>query len=173
VEHPVLFIENLLKLGIGEKGRLVYLRNALTKGTIIHDSDKKFLKKMQQELDKSSGTKSEKSNDDASNDMSKNSFPSKTESKVSNKNKDHTDEKNKNLTGINSGNLKIQNLLSELRQRDSKLMDNLELLLISHEGLSQSEIENPNSFDLISKLFKSKNIEWLDSVKKNLRFKKF
>jgi len=173
VEHPVLFIENLLKLGIGDKGRLLYLRNALTKGTIIHDSDKKFLKKMQQELVKSRGTKSKKSHDDASNDMSKYSSPSKTESKVSNKNKDHSDEKNKNLTGRNLGNLKIKNLLSELKQSDSKLMDNLELLLISHEGLSRPGIENSNSFDLLPRFLKSKNIEWFDSVKKNLKFKKF
>jgi hypothetical protein len=52
-------------------------------------------------------------------------------------------------------------------------MDNLELLLISHEGLSQSKIENSNSFALFPRLLKNKNIEWLNSVKKNLKFKKF
>ena len=112
VAHPVLFIENLLKLGIGDKGRLLYLRNALTKGTIIHDSDKKFLKKMQQELDKSRDLKSEKSQDDvASNHISKKSFPSETEAKVSNQKENFVDKKNKNLIGSNSGNLKIQNQL--------------------------------------------------------------
>jgi len=173
VDHPVLFVENLLKLGIGDKGRLLYLRNALTKGTIIHDSDKKFLKKMQHELDKSRGIKLELPHDDASNYLIKNSSPTKMESKVSNQKENYVYEKNKDLTERNLGDLTIQNLLSELKQRESKLMDNLELLLISHDGLSQPEIENSNSFDRVPKLLKNKNSEWFDSVKKNLKFKKF
>ena len=47
VEHPVLFVETLLKKGIGEEDRLLYLRDALMKGKEIPDSDKKYLKKMQ------------------------------------------------------------------------------------------------------------------------------
>ena len=175
VEHPVLFIEKLLKLGIGDKGRLLYLRNALTKGTKIHDSDKKFLKKMQQELDKSRGLKLEKPDNDVESDSfkSKNSSLSDSEPKISNHKKNSIDEKNKNLKESNSDLLKIQIQLSEIKQRDSKLMDNLELLFISHEGLSQPKIEDSNSLALFPRLLQGKSTELFDSVKRNLKFKKF
>ena len=63
IEHPVLVVEELLKLGMGDEGRLLYLRNAITRGTIIHNSDKKFLKKMQIELDDFKSIKSDKPTD--------------------------------------------------------------------------------------------------------------
>jgi hypothetical protein len=51
IEHPVVVIENLLKLNIGDEGRLLYLRKAITNGQIIYNSDKEFLKKMEKELE--------------------------------------------------------------------------------------------------------------------------
>lgn len=158
VEHPVLFIEKLLKLGIGDKERLLYLKNAITNGTIIHDSDKKFLKKMQRDLDKVGGLRTEKSCEtvDSIYLTSKNSFSSDSKSTPS-KNVNSITKKNPNFRGSNSDIQKIQKQLSELKQSDSKLMDNLELLLISHEDFSQPKIENSNSFGVFSKLFKGKN----------------
>jgi hypothetical protein len=51
IEHPVVVIEHLLKLNIGDEGRLLYLRKAITNGQIIYNSDKEFLKKMEKELE--------------------------------------------------------------------------------------------------------------------------
>ena len=137
VEHPVLFIENLLKLGIGDEGRLLYLRNAITLGKNIHDSDKKFLKKMQYAFDKARDLKSEKPFEDL---------------------------KSKNFQDSNSEIQKIQNQINELKKSDSKLMDNLELLLISHDISFLPAIKNSNPF---SYLLKDKNIELVEMLRKN------
>jgi len=175
VEHPVLFIENLLKLGIGDKGRLQYLKNALKNGTIIHDSDKKFLKKMQNNLGRVGGSRGEKSfeNVDSHYLTNSTSFPSETKPPSSCTRVNSINKKNPISSGSDSDIKKIQNQLSELKQSDSKLMDNLELLLVSHEGLSRSKIENSNSYSFFPKLFKGKNTEWFNSVKKNLNLKKY
>ena len=173
VEHPVLFIENLLKLGIGDKGRLLYLRNAMAKGENIHYSDKKFLKKMQYELDESRGLNSEKPYDNFELNYfrRKDNSSSETESQIFNQREIYSNEKKTNFKGNDSGIQKIQNLLTELKERDSKLMDNLELLLISHEVSSQLGIEN--SFDSFPNFLKNKNSKLFDLFKKNLKFKKF
>lgn len=173
VEHPVLFIENLLKLGIGDKGRLLYLKNALTNGALIHDSDKRFLKKMQHDLDKFGGQKEKNSieNLDSNQLTAKNSPSYATKFNSSIKKENSIYKKNSKLSRKDSDIQKIQTKLSELKQSDSKLMDNLELLLLSREGFSQPKIENSNSYGFFPKLFKSKNIEWLNSVKKNLNLK--
>ncbi len=173
VEHPVLFIENLLKLGIGDEGRLLYLRNAMAKGANIHGSDKKFLKKMQHELNESRDLNSEKPYDNFESNYLKNkdNSSSETESQIFNQKENYSNEKKNSFKGNDSGIQKIQNLLTELKESDSKLMDNLELLLISHEVSSQLGIGN--SFDSIPNFLKSKNSELFDLFKKNLKFKKF
>lgn len=135
IEHPILFIENLLRLGIGDEGRLIYLRNAMTKGTNIHNSDKKFLKKMQLKFNEVEFTKSERPFDkflsdhskEESNTLSENAF------QFSNREANRPKEKNTKSSAADSGILKIQNQIAELKKNDSKLMDNLELLYMSHE----------------------------------------
>ena len=173
VEHPVLFIENLLKLGIGDEGRLLYLRNAMAKGANIHDSDKKFLKKMEHEINESEGLNSEKPYDNFESNYlkSKDNSSSEKESQIFNQKENYSNEKKNSFKGNDSGIQKIQNLLTELKESDSKLMDNLELLLISHEVSSQLGIEN--SFDSFPNFLKSKNSELFDLLKKNLKLKKF
>ncbi len=49
----------------------------------------------------------------------------------------------------------IQKLIAELKKSDSRLMDNLELLLMSREISSQSTIDKSNSFGSFSNLSKS------------------
>ena len=47
IEHPISLIENLLKTGKGDKGRLLYLKNAIKNGKIIYESDRRYLHSMQ------------------------------------------------------------------------------------------------------------------------------
>ena len=50
IDHPIVIIDKLLKMGKGDKGRLLYLKKALINGKTIYESDKKYLKQMQKEL---------------------------------------------------------------------------------------------------------------------------
>lgn len=143
VEHPILFIENLLKLGLGEEGRLLYLKKALTMGKNIHNSDKKFLKKMQYALNDVQGLKSEKPSG---------YFTSQ------------------NFKENNLEIQKIQNQIVELKQGDSKLKENLEFLLICHEDSYSQTINKSKSF---SNLLKDKKSRFLETFKKNFKSRKF
>lgn len=107
LEHPVLLIEKLLKFGLGDKGRLLYLRNVITQGKNIYKSDQIFLEKMELELQKIQGQNLEKN---------------------------HTNEETKHSPTTSLETFKIQNQILELKKIDSKLMDNLELLVLSHNG---------------------------------------
>ena len=51
IDNPMTTVNMLLKLHIGDEGRLLYLRNALKNGKVIFNSDKMFLRRMQEKLD--------------------------------------------------------------------------------------------------------------------------
>jgi hypothetical protein len=147
IEHPVVVIENLLKLNIGDEGRLLYLRKAITTGQIIYNSDKEFLKKMEKELELVNSAK------EKGLDKSKNSVSEKNSNNISNSFESY----------INS----IQDSISELKTKDSKIKDNLELLLLSREVSTQIEIDKANSFGSFSKLTKNSNADLFSLLKKN------
>jgi hypothetical protein len=52
INNPIGTVNTLLKLHIGDEGRLLYLKNSLKKGKPIFESDKKFLQRMQEVLNK-------------------------------------------------------------------------------------------------------------------------
>ena len=133
LEHPVLLIENLLKLGLGDEGRLLYLRNALIQGKTIYQSDKKFLGTMELELITIQDKNSENLSINHTSLSSKVNNLCKEELQISPQEKYYPNEKTKNSKRTDSGILKIQNQIFELKQIESKLMDNLELLVISHD----------------------------------------
>lgn len=54
IDNPMETVNALLKLHIGDEGRLLYLRNSLKKGKVIFNSDKLFLQRMQAILDQRS-----------------------------------------------------------------------------------------------------------------------
>ena len=147
IEHPVVVIEKLLKLNIGDEGRLLYLRKAITNGQIIYNSDKEFLNKMEKELELVNSTK------DQDLDNSKNIVYEKKSNNVSNSFESY----------ISS----IQDSISELKTKDSKIKDNLELLLLSREVSTQIEIDKANSFGSFSKLAKNTNADLFSLLKKN------
>jgi len=134
IDHPILLVENLLKLGKGDKGRLLSLRNSLKNGKTIYDSDKKYLYTMQLNLNpiiQSKHSQFEK-NDFNSSDSSMFTFPkNKTSSKIS-----KTNNLNKNNDFFNSMDTEIKsicNSIIDIKTKESKIRDNLELLLINRE----------------------------------------
>ena len=147
IEHPVVVIEHLLKLNIGDEGRLLYLRKAITNGQIIYNSDKEFLKKMEKELELVNSVK------EKNLDKTKNGISEKKSNNISNSFE----------ISINS----IQNSISELKTKDSKIKDNLELLLLSREVSTQIDIDKANSFGSFSKLTKNSNSDLFSLLKKN------
>ncbi len=167
IEHPVLVVEELLKLGMGDEGRLLYLRNAITRGTIIHKSDKNYLKKMELKLDEIKSTKSDKpsKNSQFENTLDKTIIMSDDKYKFF-KHENHSI-KNKQFSGTDSGTLKIQNLIGELKKSESKLIDNLELLLLSREVSSQKEIDNSISISSFSNSLKNHNADLFAMIKDN------
>ena len=168
VEHPVVFIEDLLKLGIGDEGRLLYLRKAITNGKTVYDSDKKFLKKMYLELDKIKSSKSVKSHNLKSNNTgNKTNFLPKNKYQTSKPSDNYSDDQNSQSEEFNSGITKIQNLISELKKSDSRLMDNLELLLLSREVSSQKEIDNSISVNSFSNILENHNPDLFAMIKDN------
>ena len=168
IEHPVVVIEDLLKLGIGDEGRLLYLRKAITNGKTVYDSDMKFLKRMYMELDKIKSLKSDKPHDFKLDQTSNNTnIMPKNKYKIATSAENYSEDKNLQSHEFDSGITKIQNLIAELKKSDSRLMDNLELLLMSREISSQSTIDKSNSFGSFSNLSKSNSADLFDLIKNN------
>jgi hypothetical protein len=147
IAHPVVVIEKLLKLNMGDEGRLLYLRKAITKGQIIYKSDKEFLKRMQMELDVVKSAKTEDL------DTSNNAFSENKNRGISNR--------------FESEITLIQNSISELKHKDSKIKDNLELLSLSREVSSQITIDKSNSFGSFSNLIKNSNADLFSLLTNN------
>ena len=169
IEHPVVVIEDLLKLGIGDEGRLLYLRKAITNGKTVYDSDKKFLKRMYMELDEIKSESSDKQYDKSQSDHSgnKTNIISKNKYKILKPEENYSDYKNSQSADFDSGITKIRTLIGELKKSDSRLMDNLELLLISREISSQTTIDKSNSFGSFSNLSNTNNADLFDLIKNN------
>ena len=131
IDHPIVIIETLLKMGKGDKGRLLYLKKALIDGKTIYESDKKYLKKMRKELpeNKNSLNDSKLSSEIQKKDLSKKILSKQKESNINpisitDFNKNHN---NDNFQDIES----IQTIIEDIRKTDSNINDNLELLLIN------------------------------------------
>jgi len=139
IEHPISVIDDLLKLGIGDKGRLVYLKNAIKNGNKVYDSDKEFLKKMQNQLDKIKSVKSSRSFEGYENHqtfLTDDIKLSRLEEKFQRlKIKENNFADKIYQSSIDSGINKIKRLMGELKTNNSRLMDNLELLTSSDSNL--------------------------------------
>ncbi|MDH3824611.1 MAG: hypothetical protein OES14_02340, partial [Nitrosopumilus sp.] len=172
IEHPVVVIEELLKLNLGDEGRLLYLRKAITKGQIIYHSDKEFLKRMMIELDEAKSEKIiklNKSNDGIKLDSVVNDSIDKKSTPVSHQttNESLNDKNNKVVNNFESEIQSIQNSISELKNKDSKIKDNIGLLLLSREVSTQITIDKSNSFGSFSNLTKNSNADLFSLLKDN------
>ena len=166
IEHPIKIIEKFLELGKGDKGRLLYLRKALASGKTIYDSDKKYLNKLQQEINQ--------------NHKIINDFPETCETKIgvnSNKktlSKFELSQLGRNLTraghedhidNFENEIQTIQNSLDILKKKESGIKDNLELLLASRKNTSKNSLKKSNSTVSFSNLSKNSSSDLFDLIK--------
>jgi hypothetical protein len=172
IEHPVVVVEELLKLNIGDEGRLLYIRKAITKGQTIYNSDNEFLKRMLIELDEVKSEKIiklEKSNDEIKLDSrDDNSFDKKNKFNSLKTKKGFSREKNNEIKNNFEFEIQsIQNSISELKSKDSKIKDNLGLLLLSREVSTQITVDKSNSFGTFSNLTKNSKVDLFSLLKDN------
>jgi len=152
IEHPIMIIEHFLKMGQGDEGRLLYLRKALTNGKPIYDSDKKYLKKMYYTFHQ---------NQDAADQ-----FPKDPKIKIERNTKENKLSKNTlfELSKKHPSDDKckfdtfefemqtLQNSIEDLKTKESQIKDNLELITINREILTQRDVDKSNSFGKFSNL---------------------
>jgi hypothetical protein len=168
-DHPIIFIEKLLKLGLGDKGRLVYLRDYIKSGKTIYDSDKKFLNTLERKLDRFEKTSQNKSsnNFDSNNKFNDKISFSGYDSDIFKHDDDYSNDKTYTSNEFDSGILKIQDSISELQQSNSRLKDNLELISISRESLSTSRMEKSTPIVSSSNTIKNNIYNSISSHKNN------
>lgn len=163
IEHPIFLIENLLKSGKGDEGRLLYLRNALKNGKTIYDSDKKYLDTMRSrywEILSSKNASVNKSQIIAKNYSKKISHSWVTEPHKTLENKE------KGLTNSFDSELEsIQNSLSDLKTQESKIKDNLHLLFINREILSLPATHPSKSLESFPNLTKNSSSDLFELLK--------
>jgi hypothetical protein len=163
IEHPIPLIENLLKAGKGDKGRLLYLKNAIKNGKIIYESDQKYLHVMQNKYPELL-CQEQKAHNFSQNNSVEPCFSATIKNNSIKKPKQSS--QNENLSNSFDFELeKIQNSLSDLKTKESKMKDNLELLSVNHEILSQTKIDQSNSFGSFSKLSKDTPSDLFELIK--------
>lgn len=163
IEHPISLIENLLKANKGDKGRLLYLKNAIKNGKTIYESDQKYLRTMQNTY--SELLFQENNSDNLSQNNSVRSYFS---AEIKNKSVKKLKQPSQNKTLIDSFDFEletIQNSLLDLKTKESKIKDNLKLLSINHEILSQTKIDQSNSFGFFSNLSKNRSSDLFELIK--------
>ena len=164
IEHPIPVIDQLLKLRMGDEGRLLYLRKAITTGKTIHESDKNYLKKMEEKI---KNLKSNKTNSNSSTELKNNkgsSVDDKNPKQFLKENKPNSDIYNDFDNELN----KIKNSILEVQNNNEKIQDNLQLLILNREVVSLSTIEKTDSFSNLSKTYTS---EMFDSITNNPVYK--
>ena len=147
IEHPIAIIENLLKLRKGDEGRLLYLRKAITLGKTIYESDKKYLKKLQNEI----SLNSDKTSDDSTFEKTEN------DKNFSSKSWDGS-----NIIDFEFDIENIQTSLESLKRKEAQIKDNLSLLLINREISSQRDLDKSNSYGKFSNLPKTSSSDLFD-----------
>ena len=147
IDHQIFLIDSLMKMGKGDKGRLLYLRNALICGKTIYESDKKYLKQMEKEL---SETKNFKDEPDLFKNKQEHHLKQKSISKPkdSSFNKISAMEYDKNKIDISECQIQsIQALFEDIRMKDSKIKNNLEMLLVNRKIYSNIFVDNSSVVD--------------------------
>lgn len=163
IEHPIPLIENLLKAGKGDEGRLLYLRKALKNGKVIYESDKNYLYSMQKEYSKILFA------ENTSEKQSQNiSVPKKLSKEIKNKSTKTQRKTSQTKETFDSFEFELETIkgsLQDLKTKESKIKDNLEFLSMNREILTQTTIDRSNSFGSFSNLPKTTPSDLFELIK--------
>lgn len=163
IEHPIPLIENLLKAGKGDEGRLLYLRKALKNGKVIYESDKNYLYSMQKEYSEILFT------ENTSEKQSQNiSVPKKLSKEIKNKSTKTQRKTSQTKETFDSFEFELETIkgsLQDLKTKESKIKDNLEFLSMNRQILTQTTIDRSNSFGSFSNLPKTTPSDLFELIK--------
>ena len=152
-DHPMIIIDSLLKLNIGDKGRIYHLRKSLKEGRVLSESDRKYLNKMKNELIRNKTPVFDKS------------FYNYHENLISFNGASL--EKSQNL--VSSFELEINKMkesISNVKYHTERIMDNLELLTINREIMS-NKYRDDLTFEEKNRLTrKETKTSWFSWIKK-------
>lgn len=180
IDDPMTTVNMLLKLQIGDEGRLLYLKNALKNGKVIFNSDKMFLRRMQEKLDQSYKRTSKLQNISTTRIVTQkklseyNSNRSDFTSKIHNLSESNQEQKNKNIfenqiPDIEKILLGLSNSITELKKTQSQILTNLEILMNNNTSARGNQ-----SFDeIITDNINKKNTRNKFAKKNDTQFEAF
>lgn len=176
-------VNMLLKLHIGDEGRLLYLRNALKNGKVIFNSDKIFLQRMQEKLDQMHKNQPRSTNISPTrlvtqkrlseynlhnanftnrvHDLAQSSEERKNERKIENQ---------KPIPGLEKLLLGMTDSIEELKNTQSKILTNLEIMVNDYKD---NIMHNPVFNEIITDYLIKKNAKNEFAKKNDLKFKEF
>jgi len=180
IDDPMTTVNMLLKLQIGDEGRLLYLKNALKNGKVIFNSDKMFLRRMQEKLDQSYKKASKSQNISTARIITQkklseyNSNRSDFTSKILNLSEYNQEQKNKNIYENQIPDLEkillgLSNSITELKKTQSQILTNLEILLNNNSSVRSNQSFNEIITDNINK----KNAKNKFAKKNEIQFEEF
>jgi hypothetical protein len=183
IDDPMTTVNTLLKLQIGDEGRLLYLRNALKNGKVIFNSDKRFLRSMQEKLDQIPKRQSKPQNISTARVVTQkrlseyNSNRSDFANKIYNLPQDYQEQQNskkiENQTQVPDLEkilLGMSNSITELKKTQSQILTNLEILMNDHQNSPKS---NQSFNEIIVDNLNKKNVKNKFTEKNDMKYKEF
>ncbi len=183
IDDPMTTVNMLLKLQIGDEGRLLYLRNALKNGKVIFNSDKRFLRTMQEKLDQMHRKQSKLQNISTARVVTQkrlseyNSNRSDFTEKFYNLPQTNQEKQNKKnfenqtqIPDLEKMLLGLSNSITELKKTQSQILTNLEILM---NGNQNSVKSNQHFNEIITDNLNKKNVQNKFAQKKDMKYEFF
>jgi hypothetical protein len=183
IDDPMTTVNTLLKLQIGDEGRLLYLRNALKNGKVIFNSDKRFLRNMQEKLDQIHKKPLKLQNISTARIITQkklsefNSNRSDFTNRIHNLTQTDREEQNKKILenqiqipDLEKILLGLSNSITELKKTQSQILTNLEILMSGNQNFTKTQ---QNFNDIISENMNKKNVKNKFATKKDMTYEEF
>jgi|CXWL01.1.fsa_nt_gi hypothetical protein len=183
IDSPMSTVNALLKLHIGDEGRLLYLRNALKNGKVIFNSDKIFLQRMQEKLDQMYKKQSRPTNISSARLVTQkklseyNSHISDFTNRIYNLSQSNQEYKNKNIfeeqkqvPDLEKILFRLTDSIAELKETQSKILTNLEIMKNDYKNYA---MHNQRSNEIITDNLNKKNSESEFTKKDDMKFEEF
>jgi len=183
IDDPMTTVNTLLKLQIGDEGRLLYLRNALKNGKVIFNSDKRFLRNMQEKLDQIHKKPSKLQNISTARIVTQkklsefNSNRSDFNYRIHTMSQTNSDEQNKKnlqnqtpIPDLEKILLGLSNSITELKKTQSQILTNLEIIMNNNQKSTKIQ---QNFNEIISDNMNKKNVKNKFAKKNDVEYEEF
>jgi hypothetical protein len=183
IDNPMSTVNMLLKLHIGDEGRLLYLRNALKSGKVIFNSDKMFLQRMQEKLDQIYKKQSRSSNISSVRLVTQkklseyNSHNSDFMNRIHDLSKSSQEYKNKNMfeeqkqvPDLEKILFRLTESIAELKETQYKILTNLEIMKNDYKSYV---MYNQSSNEIFTDNQNNKKNEGESTEREDVKFEEF